>query len=102
MALAAGSRDRETSGWRPALKRADFSHWAMRRTLTVRPDSISRRAGYGSGRDGGMTPAARPLTGSARAREAGDYKEIMLVLLFSLLVFGWLMLIRNVRVGLPG
>jgi hypothetical protein len=60
---------------------------------------MSRRAGLG--READMTPAARPLAGSTRTRQADDYKEFMLGLLFSLLVFGWLVLIRNVRTGLP-
>jgi hypothetical protein len=66
-----------------------------------RPDSMSRRADFGLGREDDKTPAARPLMDSTRAREADDYKEFMLALLFSLLVFGWLVLIRNVRAGLP-
>src|SRR5262245_31758721 len=70
--------------------------------LRDRPDSMSRRDGVGCGRDDVMTPATRTLTGSTPAREATNYLEVVFTLLFSLLAFGWLVLIRDVRVGLPG
>jgi hypothetical protein len=83
------------------LKRAIRVHPARTIPRPYHPDSMSRRADFGLGREGDETPAARPLTDSTRTREADDFKEFMLGLLLSLLVFGWLVLIRNVRVGLP-
>ena len=102
MILAAGSNDRATPAWRAALKRANSVHPATVIPRPDRPYSMSRRTSFDRVRDGGMTPAARPVMSSTRARKAGDYKETIFVLLAGLLVFGWLTLIRNVRVGLPG
>jgi hypothetical protein len=63
-------------------------------------DSGSRRDGIG--RDGPSEPAGLALGGGPPAHEATNYRGFALVLLFSLLAFAWLALIRNVRVGFPG
>jgi len=48
--------------------------------------------------DGGRGDA----TGLARDREATDYRDVVSVLIFSLLALNWLAVTRNVRVGPPG
>lgn len=52
----------------------------------------------------GTTAAAlRPRTGAeSGGRKTEISREILFVLVFCLMAFGWLMLIRHVRVGLPG
>ena len=50
-----------------------------------------------------MTPAARPLPGSTPARAATEFREVVFVLLFGLLAFGWLHVdAQHVRMGHPG
>ncbi|MFO0891433.1 MAG: hypothetical protein U0790_20100 [Isosphaeraceae bacterium] len=48
-------------------------------------------------------PPPRPLcpAGATSARDAADYRGVAFVVLFSLLALGWLLLIRNVRAGMP-
>jgi hypothetical protein len=58
-----------------------------------RPDATSLIGRSDDGRD--------DVTGLARDREAIDNRAAAFVLLFSVLVLVWLVVYRNVRVGLP-
>lgn len=65
-------------------------------------DSEPGRDGHGIGRDDPSKPTDLPLGGTTAADEATDYRLFALILLFSLLAFAWQVLMRDVRVGLPG
>jgi hypothetical protein len=67
-----------------------------------RPGSMPHHDGFGSDRNNDPTRTAIPVKDSARASELADFRGVVLVLFFSLLAFGWLVLTRNVRVGLLG
>ncbi len=100
--LLTGSDDPGTPGRRPALNRAKD---AQTSTFILRPDrtdSKSRNDGISRGRDDDMMPAARPLPGSTPARAATEFREVAFVLLFALLAFGYLQLVRTIRMEHPG
>lgn len=84
------------------MSRASDIRLATAPSRLDRPGSSSRRDGVVRERDDDMTPAVRRLTGAARVREAVDSRAFLLILLAGLTAFGWLLLVRNVRVGIAG
>jgi len=64
--------------------------------------SMPWRAVAANGRGRVLPPAPRSHAGPIPARDASDYRGVVFIIIVSALAFGWLLLIRNVRAGLPG
>jgi hypothetical protein len=84
------------------MKRSGNVHAAAMMPRRHGRGSMPRREVVESGPGPSLPTAPLMSADSIPARETADHRGVVLVLLFSLLAFGWLLLVRNVRAGLPG
>jgi len=84
------------------MKRTGIVHAAAIMPRRSRHDSRPRLEVDASGRDRELSlePGRKPR--SSAGGDVSDHRGVVIVVLFSLLAFGWLLLMRNVRAGLPG